>query len=85
MQYWVRPTYYTPTTNHLSKLPSNLQGITPPSNITDRLMKASYLTDAKHTSGLNITDICEFIWFKKGDPFFIVYSKEYSDKHQCCQ
>lgn len=45
MQYWIRPTYYTPPNNLVSKVPSNLHGITPPGDIPDRLMKASYLTE----------------------------------------
>lgn len=69
-QYWIRPTYYTPPTNYLSKVPFNLNGVAPPRNIIDRLMKASYLTDDEHTSGLSINDICEFGWFKKDDRFF---------------
>lgn len=84
MQYWTRPTYYTPPSNHLSKIP-NLHDITPPSSIVDKLMKASYLTDDEHTIGLNINDICEFGCSKKDGRYFNIYSEKYSDKHGCCQ
>ncbi|KAG2206279.1 hypothetical protein INT47_007293 [Mucor saturninus] len=84
-QYWIRPTYYTPPSNHMSKIPMDLYGFTPANDVLDKLMKASYLTDDEYTSGLTHHDICAFGWLKKGDRFYNVHSKEFSDKHYCCQ
>lgn len=51
---YVRLNTYTPPNKRLSKAPYNPDGITPPGDITDTLMKTSYLADDEHTAGLNV-------------------------------
>lgn len=42
LEYWTRPTYYTPPEEIKARLPVNFFGLTPTADIMERLLKASF-------------------------------------------
>lgn len=79
MNYWTRPTYYTPPKDTASKVPQFLYGTSPASNLMEKLLKASF-----DSSNAETIDACEFGWMKKEGRYYNVYTEECSDKHICC-
>lgn len=78
MQYWVRLTYYTPPKDKQSKIAPGLYGVNPASNLSEKLLKASFAT-CNDTNEGNI--ICPHGWKSKDSQFFNVISEE----HFCCR
>lgn len=82
-QFWKRPTYYTRPRETTSCVPSTLYGLSPPSDLKSKLLKASFpVNSGDNTNTYN--DVCEYGWRKTGDKYYNLYSKVYSDTHLCC-
>lgn len=79
ISYCTRPTYYTPLRDAKTFLPDHLYGLRHASDLTEKLLKASFTTNLPTSE-----DICEFGWMKKNGRFYNLYAEEYSDKHICC-
>lgn len=62
MQYWVRPKYYTPPKDKQSKIAPCLYGVNSASNLSEKLLKASFAAG----NDTNEDDIiCPYGWKAK--------------------
>lgn len=79
LDYWTRPTFYTPPRETKSHLPVDMFGLVPAGDIMKKLLKGSFSSGESY-----VEDICRYGWTKRGNQCYNVCSKEYSDKHVCC-
>ena len=55
LYYWTRPKYYTPPRGVESRLPSKLYGVSPASNLMEKMLKASFAE-----SIFDNDEVCEY-------------------------